>query len=454
MKKNNKKGFTIIELVIVIAVIAILAGVLIPTFSTVIKKANISSDQQAVRQMNTALAAEGVMDENVDIYDVFDVLEESGLSAKDYKALTSGYAFFWDAQINRVLFVDETGAAVYPAEYDGRTNNGKWFSLTQKIETSKPADSKYEGNKVTVSNGAELNFVLQEELKKQGSNVNEIKLASSNNAIDMMGANLDIGSLGSMSADGKTVTSTKSLTIDGTTANGAATVIRNATAVEGKKTYSADDEGHDGVYDMALVPTVHKGSTLTLKNIIIDGMNLKSTNTGNCGFLVGTLSGKLILENVIIKNSSIIGYASIGALVGYVAGGSIEINGSVKIENVSLQTVGGRVGKLIGNASGLAETKISGTENIIEMNNVTTGIYTCEQNSGACKVSGCTESLGLKGLLIDSCEYDKDGKLDHNHNKDNRVYYTDSLVGFIAKGKTEAEVKASAIYAKLEALVA
>ena len=32
MKKNNKKGFTIVELVIVIAVIGILSAILIPTF--------------------------------------------------------------------------------------------------------------------------------------------------------------------------------------------------------------------------------------------------------------------------------------------------------------------------------------------------------------------------------------------------------------------------------------
>ena len=47
MKNNRKKGFTIVELVIVIAVIAILAAVLIPTFSNVIKKANESAVQQA-----------------------------------------------------------------------------------------------------------------------------------------------------------------------------------------------------------------------------------------------------------------------------------------------------------------------------------------------------------------------------------------------------------------------
>ena len=47
--KNNRKGFTITELVIVIAVIAILAAVLIPTFSNLIEKAQNSADFQEAR---------------------------------------------------------------------------------------------------------------------------------------------------------------------------------------------------------------------------------------------------------------------------------------------------------------------------------------------------------------------------------------------------------------------
>ena len=47
MKKvNGKKGFTVVELVIVIAVIAILTAVLIPTFSGLIGKANGTALQQ------------------------------------------------------------------------------------------------------------------------------------------------------------------------------------------------------------------------------------------------------------------------------------------------------------------------------------------------------------------------------------------------------------------------
>ena len=58
MKRNNKKGFTIVELVIVIAVIAILAAVLIPTFSGIVKKANNSSIQQETRAALTVILAE------------------------------------------------------------------------------------------------------------------------------------------------------------------------------------------------------------------------------------------------------------------------------------------------------------------------------------------------------------------------------------------------------------
>ena len=52
--RNNRKGFTIVELVIVIAVIAILAGVLIPTFAGVTKKANESKALQEAKNAYTA----------------------------------------------------------------------------------------------------------------------------------------------------------------------------------------------------------------------------------------------------------------------------------------------------------------------------------------------------------------------------------------------------------------
>ena len=55
MKKINKKGFTLTELIVVIAVIAILAAVLIPTLTGYIEKARISADNQEVAVLNKLL---------------------------------------------------------------------------------------------------------------------------------------------------------------------------------------------------------------------------------------------------------------------------------------------------------------------------------------------------------------------------------------------------------------
>ena len=63
LKKNSRSGFTIVELVIVIAVIAILAGVLIPTFAGLISKANESKALQeatsAYREAYALAASDG-----------------------------------------------------------------------------------------------------------------------------------------------------------------------------------------------------------------------------------------------------------------------------------------------------------------------------------------------------------------------------------------------------------
>ena len=116
--KRNQRGFTIVELVIVIAVIAILAAVLIPTFTSLINKANISADQQAVRQMNTALAideAENGRAETVE--QALDVLNKAGYKENEYIALADGYQFYWDQSTNRVVLYNNNGNKIeYPED--------------------------------------------------------------------------------------------------------------------------------------------------------------------------------------------------------------------------------------------------------------------------------------------------------------------------------------------------
>ena len=81
---NKKKGFTIVELVIVVAVIGVLTAVLVPTFVNLVNKANEAADESLVKNLNTALRMseneQGRKNNNLseaidDVYDAGYVLE-------------------------------------------------------------------------------------------------------------------------------------------------------------------------------------------------------------------------------------------------------------------------------------------------------------------------------------------------------------------------------------------
>ena len=86
MKKTNKKGFTLVELVIVIAVIAILAAVLIPTFTAVIQRAN----QSKALQQWKAVMDEEYVDYVADAHTVPTTLYKVGNSFTFVKPTATG----------------------------------------------------------------------------------------------------------------------------------------------------------------------------------------------------------------------------------------------------------------------------------------------------------------------------------------------------------------------------
>ena len=90
MKKMNRKGFTIVELVIVIAVIAILAGVLIPTFSGITTRAQESARIQETRNAMMEYLAEqddGTIKKNTKFY-----YFEKDIAAGEMDAYVFNYA--------------------------------------------------------------------------------------------------------------------------------------------------------------------------------------------------------------------------------------------------------------------------------------------------------------------------------------------------------------------------
>lgn len=116
--KNSKKGFTLVELIIVVAVIALLAAVLIPTFSSLISKANQAKDEALVSNLNKAVALSTEKYDNV--HDVLDAVKaNAGFDVAKISASVSEHEILWDSVNYCFVYKTEKGITGIP---DTQTN--------------------------------------------------------------------------------------------------------------------------------------------------------------------------------------------------------------------------------------------------------------------------------------------------------------------------------------------
>ncbi len=328
-KKLNKRGFTIVELVVVIVVIAILAAVLIPTVSSLIDKANRSADIQAVNQMNKQLAINEITGGN-GIIDVYEALEAAGMTVRDYHPLASNTYFFWVKELNRIVYVDNDYNILYPNEYEGKgidTLNSTYLALGGDIKQVEATISN-DGTVATV-NSAEQLYWLSENINSKVSQVTEIKFDQS--SIDLKGADIAI-----------VVSENKSLKITG--ANG-------GTTLSGLVTMDSNlvNDGKD--YACGLIANVSRGAKVEISNIIIDGATVGGYEIGGVGGLVGRINNgaTVNISNCTVQNSTINGKNKVGALIGSIGGATVEIKGC-KVDKCTVNCSEGESGKVIGSS--------------------------------------------------------------------------------------------------------
>ena len=159
MKRTNKKGFTIVELVIVIAVIAILAAVLIPNISRLVRKAQVSNDLSLVRNLNLALETESATMDYPTAYDAFAAVKENGYDIAKIEAKASNNKILYDEVNKCFVYLNGGDYEYYPNSKKGdkaTPNHQLWTVVTSAEDAKKSQYSVYwnggDGAKVEVTN--------------------------------------------------------------------------------------------------------------------------------------------------------------------------------------------------------------------------------------------------------------------------------------------------------------
>ncbi len=140
MKNSKKKGFTLVELIVVIAIIAILSTVAIVGYSAFIKKANLSNDKKMIEMWNEILDAEFVAEAPATAGEAMQALRASSVYGDKFVTYSEGFHYAYDLEKNQMVLFDDADELVYPSKasdniwglYANEPNN-KVDGLTQYV---------------------------------------------------------------------------------------------------------------------------------------------------------------------------------------------------------------------------------------------------------------------------------------------------------------------------------
>ncbi|MBQ7308007.1 MAG: prepilin-type N-terminal cleavage/methylation domain-containing protein [Clostridia bacterium] len=109
--KNNKKGFTLLEMVVVIAVFIVIMVATIMTFTNLIHKAKLNADATFVKTVNELIDKSS---ETVDSFeDAMLLIKDNGYNEHSFLAKLKSDHIIYDTQNNKFLLINDNGKVIY-----------------------------------------------------------------------------------------------------------------------------------------------------------------------------------------------------------------------------------------------------------------------------------------------------------------------------------------------------
>lgn len=119
MRENGNKGFTLAELLIVVAIIAVLVAISIPIFSAQLEKSREATDAANIRSAYAEVSADLLTNDSsekeVEVpakqkkaeWQGTDYYKDSTIGGQPVKASTKGWKVTADSTTNKVVITDE-----------------------------------------------------------------------------------------------------------------------------------------------------------------------------------------------------------------------------------------------------------------------------------------------------------------------------------------------------------